>query len=474
MGLQSKLKMIALFYFPVVAPPQRPPQDANEQLRKSCDYCARMKRACDGQVPCALCCRRGKTCARSVRRKSGPAKGAKYAPRRSKVEKETAAAMEMSRGASGFKAKNRNQGTKQRGFGDTGGRERDDENGKTASRRLRQAKSQVHDNDIEDRVPPSPSESTPQPPSPPAPSASATASVEAKKHGDFPCGAEEARAGSPPRNDAEGRDASPRYKGSQRSMKKRKPVAIKVAAPSESDAAQPRKKRGFSGEDGSLAAAPEVGCDKRTRSNRPEHEDASPLSTPSASAVRPRAFPGDKSIDERPREVRAECHERRSSAAVATDEDDQSRRQQQKQPWQEELSAEAPPPSTDAPGERERSAVVVAREIDGKPLGASRIAPAEEAAPPKEDGDGSRGVARVPVTVSPTREDEGPPELPPRVRALEPSMQRGGIDAYYRKHAGLGVQSSRGMMVRFLLLWWLHANLPSFRTSLYFLSLFVG
>ncbi|CAM9394933.1 unnamed protein product, partial [Laminaria digitata] len=49
-----------------------------------------MKRACDGGEPCALCCRRGKTCERSVRRKSGPAKGAKYAPRRSKAQKEIA------------------------------------------------------------------------------------------------------------------------------------------------------------------------------------------------------------------------------------------------------------------------------------------------------------------------------------------------------------------------------------------------
>ena len=47
-----------------------------------------MKRACDGSEPCALCFRRGKTCERSVRRKSGPAKGAKYAPRRSKEQKD--------------------------------------------------------------------------------------------------------------------------------------------------------------------------------------------------------------------------------------------------------------------------------------------------------------------------------------------------------------------------------------------------
>lgn len=75
-------------------------QDGKEQLRKSCDYCAQMKRACDGGEPCALCRRRGKICERSVRRKSGPAKGAKYAPRRSKeqrivtkVEKDVTAAI---------------------------------------------------------------------------------------------------------------------------------------------------------------------------------------------------------------------------------------------------------------------------------------------------------------------------------------------------------------------------------------------
>eukprot|EP00903_Cladosiphon_okamuranus_P010469 g9905.t1 len=59
-------------------------------FRKSCDYCARMKRACDGGSPCSLCCRRGKTCERRLRRKSGPAKGAKYAPRRRKLDHEVA------------------------------------------------------------------------------------------------------------------------------------------------------------------------------------------------------------------------------------------------------------------------------------------------------------------------------------------------------------------------------------------------
>ncbi|CAN0580021.1 unnamed protein product, partial [Ectocarpus sp. 12 AP-2014] len=53
-----------------------------------------MKRACDGGSPCALCSRRGKDCERRLRRKSGPAKGAKYAPRRRKFESEAAALAE--------------------------------------------------------------------------------------------------------------------------------------------------------------------------------------------------------------------------------------------------------------------------------------------------------------------------------------------------------------------------------------------
>lgn len=57
-------------------------QDATIELRKSCDYCVRLKRACDGKNPCSLCSRRHKPCTRSARKKSGPAKGTKYAPRR--------------------------------------------------------------------------------------------------------------------------------------------------------------------------------------------------------------------------------------------------------------------------------------------------------------------------------------------------------------------------------------------------------
>lgn len=59
-----------------------PAKDANVELRKSCDYCVRLKRACDGKKPCSLCARRRKECTRSARKKSGPAKGTKYAPRR--------------------------------------------------------------------------------------------------------------------------------------------------------------------------------------------------------------------------------------------------------------------------------------------------------------------------------------------------------------------------------------------------------
>lgn len=57
-------------------------QDKPIELRKSCDYCVRLKRACDGKNPCSLCSRRHKDCTRSARKKSGPAKGTKYAPRR--------------------------------------------------------------------------------------------------------------------------------------------------------------------------------------------------------------------------------------------------------------------------------------------------------------------------------------------------------------------------------------------------------
>ncbi|CBJ30417.1 hypothetical protein Esi_0189_0042 [Ectocarpus siliculosus] len=61
---------------------RRSRRDPTIELRKSCDYCVRLKRACDGKNPCSLCARRHKPCTRSARKKSGPAKGTKYAPRR--------------------------------------------------------------------------------------------------------------------------------------------------------------------------------------------------------------------------------------------------------------------------------------------------------------------------------------------------------------------------------------------------------
>ncbi|CAM9667666.1 unnamed protein product, partial [Ectocarpus sp. 13 AM-2016] len=98
--------------------PQQQRQQQQPVLRKSCDYCARMKRACDGGSPCALCSRRGKVCERRLRRKSGPAKGAKYAPRRRKfeneaaalAEEEAAAAAEAAATVASLKDKERNRG----------------------------------------------------------------------------------------------------------------------------------------------------------------------------------------------------------------------------------------------------------------------------------------------------------------------------------------------------------------------------
>ncbi|CAM9288268.1 unnamed protein product, partial [Pylaiella littoralis] len=60
------------------------------QLRKSCDYCVRMKRGCDGGTPCALCTRRNKHCIRSVKKRSGPAKGTKYCKRKPRKTSNTA------------------------------------------------------------------------------------------------------------------------------------------------------------------------------------------------------------------------------------------------------------------------------------------------------------------------------------------------------------------------------------------------
>ncbi|CAN0045736.1 unnamed protein product, partial [Ectocarpus sp. 8 AP-2014] len=54
----------------------------HQALRKSCDYCVRMKRGCSGGTPCALCNRRNKNCIRSIKKRSGPAKGTKYCKRK--------------------------------------------------------------------------------------------------------------------------------------------------------------------------------------------------------------------------------------------------------------------------------------------------------------------------------------------------------------------------------------------------------
>lgn len=56
--------------------------DTSRTLRKSCDSCVRLKRACNGESPCRLCARMGKCCSRSAKKRSGPPKGTKYQPRR--------------------------------------------------------------------------------------------------------------------------------------------------------------------------------------------------------------------------------------------------------------------------------------------------------------------------------------------------------------------------------------------------------
>lgn len=56
------------------------------RLRKSCDSCVRLKRACNGESPCRLCARMGKLCSRSAKKRSGPPKGTKYQVRRNHVQ----------------------------------------------------------------------------------------------------------------------------------------------------------------------------------------------------------------------------------------------------------------------------------------------------------------------------------------------------------------------------------------------------
>lgn len=56
------------------------------RLRKSCDSCVRLKRACNGESPCHLCARMGKLCSRSAKKRSGPPKGTKYQARRNHAQ----------------------------------------------------------------------------------------------------------------------------------------------------------------------------------------------------------------------------------------------------------------------------------------------------------------------------------------------------------------------------------------------------
>lgn len=395
-------------------------QEPGEQLRKSCDYCARMKRACDGQVPCALCCRRGKTCERSVRRKSGPAKGAKYAPRRSKLEKQTAAAADANTSGtsgttSGGNTKNRGQGVKKR---DVRGKGSDGVGGKTAPRsamprRQKQAKTQKEEENPGDGSLSSPSEHPPH-----------DAELKQGRYFSSDVGARddnspgEVRSESPLRDEADEKDPSPREKDIQRSIKKRKSAPSKVSASAPADPDSPRKKRA------SPSGVSAEQAERRTESNRLEVGGASaPASSPTQ---RPCVFPGknDGTASVGPRE-----------RVTVASEDEQFRRshhnqQQQhlkRDSWQQGASAEETQCKNDG----------AAKQIVGE-CERSPGTRAVESAPP--------GVRKYPVTVSPIREDEGPAgweEPPPRVRAWEPTMERRDIDAYYRQYSGIGAQLGR-------------------------------
>lgn len=404
-----------------------------------------MKRACDGQVPCALCCRRGKTCERSVRRKSGPAKGAKYAPRRSKLEKQTAAAADVNVSGTagttpGGKAKNRGQGMKKRDVRNKGN---DGVGGKTAPRsamprRQKQAKIQEEAENPGDVALSSASEDLPH-------------DAEAKQHRYFspdvgPRGEDsprEARLESPLRDEANEKDPSSREKDIQRSVKKRKSVSSHVSASTPADPDSPRKKRvppsGVSAEE----------TERRTESNRPEIMGAS--APASSSTERHCVFPGERdgTTNVGPRE-----------RTTVANEDEQFRRshhnqQQQlkRDPWQQGASVE----------ECQRKSDGAMKQIVGE---CERLqgARAIEAAPTVSEVNEGSGVRKYPATVSPTREDEGLPgweEPPPRVRAWEPTMERRDIDAYYRQYSGIGAQLGRvkpvssfcgGSLLLFLLL----------------------
>jgi len=70
----TSILMPVLFSTLRLSAPKRQLGVGSIQLRKSCDYCVRMKRGCDGGTPCELCVRRNKECIRSVKKRSGPAK----------------------------------------------------------------------------------------------------------------------------------------------------------------------------------------------------------------------------------------------------------------------------------------------------------------------------------------------------------------------------------------------------------------
>lgn len=73
-------KMLRLLPATIQLPETAP--GTSRTLRKSCDSCVRLKRACNGESPCRLCARMGKCCSRSAKKRSGPPKGTKYQPRR--------------------------------------------------------------------------------------------------------------------------------------------------------------------------------------------------------------------------------------------------------------------------------------------------------------------------------------------------------------------------------------------------------
>lgn len=79
-------------HHPPTCPPATPTVTvAGVVLRRSCDSCVKLKRACNGESPCHLCARTGKCCKRSPRKRSGPPKGTKYQTRTRAAAAATAA-----------------------------------------------------------------------------------------------------------------------------------------------------------------------------------------------------------------------------------------------------------------------------------------------------------------------------------------------------------------------------------------------